>query len=131
MAALALQRLGHILGVDRYVEAAERALKNAWPAMSDYPSGHVTLLSALEEYLQPPDIIVIRGGAETMHRWRDAALQLYAPHRMVFAIPENEQNLPALLAERTAEPGETIAYRCVGTHCELPVRSWESLAALL
>jgi uncharacterized protein YyaL (SSP411 family) len=131
MAAFALQRLGHVLGVDRFIEAGERALKNAWPAMSEYPSGHVTLLAALEEYLRPPEVIVIRGGAETMHRWRDAALQLYAPHRMIFAIPENEQNLPALLAERTAEPGETIAYRCVGTHCELPVRSWESLAALL
>jgi uncharacterized protein YyaL (SSP411 family) len=74
---------------------------------------------------------VIRGGAETMHRWRDAAQKLYAPHRLILAIPENEENLPALLAERPAEPGETIAYRCVGTHCELPVRSWEALAALL
>jgi uncharacterized protein YyaL (SSP411 family) len=131
VAALALRRLGHILGVERYIAAADRALGNAWQALNDYPSGHVTFLTVLQEHLQPPEIIVIRGGAETMHRWRDAAQKLYAPHRLILAIPENEENLPALLAERPAEPGETIAYRCVGTHCELPVRSWEALAALL
>ena len=28
-------------------------------------------------------------------------------------------------------PGDTVAYRCLGTHCELPVTSWEALAANL
>ena len=42
-----------------------------------------------------------------------------------------QRGLCIVLAERTAVPGETIAYRCVGTHCELPVKSWEALAALL
>ena len=28
-------------------------------------------------------------------------------------------------------PGETVAYRCAGTHCELPVTTWEALAAFL
>ena len=53
VAAITLQRLGHLLGEHRYVDAAERTLRSAWKAMDEYPHGHVTLLTALEEYLSP------------------------------------------------------------------------------
>ena len=131
IAAFALQRLGHLVGDHRYVDAAERTLRCAWQAMDEYSHGHVTLLTALEEYLEPPEIIVIRGGTDEICRWRDSAAKLYAPRRMLFAIPESEGPLPGLLSEREAMPGETVAYRCVGTHCELPVTTWEALAAFL
>jgi len=130
-AAFALQRLGHLIGEHRYLEAAERALRSAWQAMDEYPHGHVTLLSALEEFLNPPEIIVIRGAAAEIERWRDSAARLYAPSRLLFAIDEEQTNLPGILAERAPVPGETVAYRCVGTHCELPVTTWEALAASL
>jgi uncharacterized protein YyaL (SSP411 family) len=131
VAAYALQRLGHLLGEQRYVDAADRALRNAWKAMDEYPHGHVTLLNALEENLTPPEIIVLRGAASQVSAWRDSANKLYAPSRLVFAIAETEDKLPGLLAERKAIAGETVAYRCVGTHCELPVTSWEALATNL
>ena len=130
-AAFALQRLGHLVGEPRYLEAAERALRSAWQAMDEYPHGHVTLLSALEEFLNPPEIIVIRGAAAEIERWRDSAARLYAPSRLLFAIDEKQKDLPGLIAERAPVPGETVAYRCVGTHCELPVTTWEALAASL
>jgi len=131
IAAFALQRLGHLVGDARYIEAAEKTLRCAWRAMDEYPHGHVTLLTALEEYLAPPEIIVIRGATDEINRWRDSAAKLYAPSRLIFAIAANEQNLPGLLAERKAISGETVAYRCVGTHCELPVTTWEALAGQL
>ena len=131
VAAFALQRLGHLVGELRYVEAAERALRNAWQAMQEYPHGHVTLLTALEEHLAPTETIIIRGPEDEIGRWRDAAAKLYAPHRMVIAIDENETNLPGALAARVPVAGKTVAYRCVGTRCELPVTSWEALAAQL
>jgi uncharacterized protein YyaL (SSP411 family) len=131
IAAFALQRLGHLVGDQRYADAVERALRCAWRAMDEYPHGHVTLLTALEEYLEPPEIIVIRGGSDEINRWRDSAARLYAPKRMLFAVPESEESLPGLLDERRAIAGETVAYRCVGTHCELPVTTWEALAAFL
>jgi len=131
VAAYALQRLGHLLGEQRYIDAADRALRNAWKAIDEYPHGHVTLLNALEENLTPPEIIVLRGDAGEVARWRDSAGKLYAPSRLVFAIAESENDLPGLLAERKAVAGETVAYRCVGTHCELPVTSWETLATSL
>ncbi len=130
-AAYALQRLGHLTGEHRYLEVAERTLRSAWQAIDEYPHGHITLLMALEEHLEPPKIIVIRGASDEITRWRDAAAKIYAPSRMLVAIPEDADELPGLLAERAAIPNETVAYRCVGTHCELPVKTWEALAALL
>jgi len=131
IAAYALQRLGHLIGEAMYADAAERTLRCAWKAMDEYPHGHVTLLMALEEFLAPPEIIVIRGVSDEINRWRDSAATLYAPSRLIFAIGANEQNLPGMLAERRAIAGETVAYRCVGTHCELPVTTWEILASRL
>ena len=131
IAALALQRLGYVLGESRYLSAAESTLRAAWQAMTEYPHGHVSLLSALEEYLTPPEIVVLRGPAEDINRWRDDAARLYAPSRLVFAIEELEENLPGALEERRPVSGQTVAYRCNGTHCDLPVTSWETLALQL
>jgi len=128
IAAFALQRLGFLLGESRYLQAAERTLRCAWRAINEYPHGHVSLLTALEETLTHPEIIVIRGEAAEISRWRDSAAALYAPRRMVFAIETGEHALPGALADRRAIDGETVAYKCVGTHCELPVSSWEGLA---
>jgi uncharacterized protein YyaL (SSP411 family) len=130
-AAYALQRLGHLIGEAKYTDAAERTLRCAWKAMDEYPHGHVTLLMALEEFLTPPEVIVIRGASDEINRWRDSAAKLYAPSRLIFSIGANEQDLPGLLAERKAIAGETVAYRCVGTRCELPVTTWEALAGEL
>jgi len=131
IAAFALQRLGFLLGETRYLDAAEGTLRAAWRAISEYPHGHVSLLAALEEYLEHPEIVVIRGGDKEIGRWKDAAAKLYAPRRLVFAIPSGEGRLPGALADRKAETGNTVAYRCVGTHCEMPVTTWEALAAQL
>ena len=128
IAAFALQRLGFLLGETRYLDSAEHTLRAAWSAMQEYPHGHVTLLTALEEYLEHTEIIVIRGADEEIARWSTAAAKLYAPRRLVFAIPASESGLPGALADRAPRDGETVAYRCLGTHCELPVTSWEALA---
>ena len=131
IAAFALQRLGFLLGETTYLDAAERTLRTAWRGISEVPHGHVSLLTALEEYLEHPEIIVIRGANDEISRWRDSVAKVYAPRRLVFAIPEDETGLPGALADRKAMDGETVAYRCLGTHCEMPVTTWEALAAQL
>ena len=131
VAAFALQRLGFLLGETTYLDAAERTLRAAWRAISEVPHGHVSLLTALEEYLEHPEIVVIRGANDEISRWRDSAAKIYAPRRLVFAIPEDEAGLPGALADRKPLDGETVAYRCLGTHCEMPVTTWEALAAQL
>ena len=131
IAVFALQRLGFLLGETRYLDAAEKTLRNAWKAMEEYPHGHVTLLTALEEYTRHPEIVIIRGQPDEIGRWRDSAAKLYAPRRLVFAIDTDNDGLPGALAERAGQPDKTIAYRCVGSHCSLPLQSWEALAAEL
>jgi uncharacterized protein len=131
IAVFALQRLGFMLGETRYLDAAEKTLRSAWRAMDEYPHGHVSLLTALEEYLQHPEVIVIRGTLADVARWQSSAAKLYAPRRLVFAIGRDENALPGALAEREPVENKTVAYRCVGTHCSLPIESWEALAAAL
>lgn len=131
VAAFALQRLGFLLGETRYLDAAERTLRAAWRAIDEYPHGHVSLLAALEEYLEHPEIIVLRGDQDEVSRWRDSASKVYAPRRLVFAIGRDAVNLPGALADRAPVDGDTVAYRCLGTHCEMPVTTWEALAAQL
>jgi uncharacterized protein YyaL (SSP411 family) len=126
-AALALLRLGHLVGEQRYIDAAERALRNAWKAMDEYPHGHVTLIATLEEYLEPPEIIVIRGDETEAREWQSQLARIYAPARMVLAIDRNASDLPGLLAERAPLEDQTVAYRCAGTHCELPVNQLREL----
>jgi uncharacterized protein YyaL (SSP411 family) len=130
VAALALGRLGHLLGEARYLEAAERTLQAGWAAMTDFPHGHAALVTALEEHLQQPEIVIIRGSAEEAGEWARSAAAIYAPRRLVFAIPADEQNLPTALELR--KPAATaVAYICRGTRCSAPVESLNELAQLL
>jgi hypothetical protein len=131
VAALALQRLGFLLGESRYLSAAEGTLRNAWQAMAEYPHGHVSLVTALEEYLSPPEIVVIRGEGETLSKWRDTAATIYAPTRLVFAIDSQASDLPGALAERRAVDGKTVAYRCLSSYCSLPITDADKFARQL
>jgi uncharacterized protein YyaL (SSP411 family) len=130
IAAFALGRLGHLLGEPRYLAAAERTLQAGREPMLDFPHGHAALITALDEYLTPPEIIVIRGAAETAGDWAQSISAVYAPHRLVFAIPADAGKLPGALELRKAGP-ETIAYVCRGTSCSTPLESLKQLAAEL
>jgi len=127
IAALALQRLGFLLGETRYLDAAERVLRAAWQAMTEHPLAHMSLLNALEEYDAHPEIIVIRGEDAKISQWRRSLAKSSRPSQLIFAISNDTVNLPGALADRKSVAGKTVAYRCVGTHCELPVTSWEAL----
>ncbi len=127
IAARALQRLGFLLGEARYLEAAEATLRYAAQAMSEFPHAHVTLLTALEEYLEPPEIVIVRGEPGEIAPWRAALSRRYAPRRLVLAIPTDCTDLPGALAERAARAGQTVAYRCIGSTCSLPVTTLEAL----
>ena len=120
VAALVLQRLGHLLGDRNYLHAAERTLEALYSSMRQQPSGHGALLLALEEELYPPQTVVLRGTPEAMNPWQAAAGKNYRPHRMVFAIPAETHDLPGVLAERKAVNGVT-AYVCAGHSCQAPV----------
>ncbi len=130
VAALALGRLGHLLGEPRYLDAAERTLRAAWPSVEAHPAAYLSLLAALEEWLQPPELIVIRGTGEAPADWARRALRHYAPRRLVFAVPSAEPGLPEVLAAdiKGATP---VAVVCEGTRCLPPLTALAALEAHL
>lgn len=129
VAAFVLQRYGYLLGEPALLEAATRTLRAGWSALSRYPHAHTSLLTALEEYLSAPEILILRGDADEIERWRVSTQKLYAPSRLVFAIPSDAAGAPLPEALATKPPrGSAVAYRCTGSECGAPV---ESLATLL
>ncbi|MCK9389486.1 MAG: thioredoxin domain-containing protein [Sulfuritalea sp.] len=114
--AFALQRLGHLLGESRYLDAAEKTLRLFWPQLRRSPVGFGSLLLALEEALTPPEIIILRGPAESMRKWRRA---LGAdPRQLVLVLPNGIAGLPATLAK--PESGQVNAWVCRGVTCHAP-----------
>jgi len=129
IAAFALNRLGYLLGEPRYIDAAERTLRAAWSSMTRYPPGHAALLVALEEFLAPPTIVIIRGEPAEITSWQRDLSKVYAPRRMVLAIPSDAKDLPAAISEKHAQE-ECVAYVCRGTVCSEPIKSLPALIAV-
>jgi uncharacterized protein YyaL (SSP411 family) len=130
IAAQVLLQLGHLLGETRYIDAAERTLRAAWPALKEHPQAHGTLLQALRGFLTPPEIVVIRGDPGALADWQRYISPGYNPGRTSFVIPADAKQLPGLLAERVPQ-GDGVAYICQGMTCRAPVTSLEELAATL
>ena len=127
IAAFVLQRLGHLLGEPRYLAAAERTVRTAWPVLEKYPHAHTSLLVALEELLHPPETIILRGEMPELESWSRELAKLYAPRRMVLAIPNGARELPPALADKPAR-GAAVAYVCRGSVCSAPLESFSALA---
>lgn len=125
VAALALLRLGRLVGESRYTHAAERVLASGAAALRQYPHSHGALLTTLAEFLYPEDFVVVRGRAEYLPAWTEAA-RAPGTRRFVLAIPDDAGDLPGDLAERKAE-AEAVAYLCSGTSCRPPIRTLAEL----
>jgi len=129
VAAFALQRLGHLLGEPRWIDAANGTLRLAGASIARLPYAHASLLAAVDEHLEPGEQIVIRADEPDLSKWRLAAQRGFDARRLVLAIPSTETELPGALA--TMVPGDVpIAYRCRGTHCEPPVTALDEIAAM-
>jgi hypothetical protein len=126
VAASVLLRLGYLLGEPRYLAAAERTLRAAWPALERHPHAHMSLLTALEELLHPPAIVIIRGVPAAIEGWRRVLTRAYAPRQLVIAIPSDVQDLPPGLADKSPR-GDAVAYVCRGNTCSAPLDSLEAL----
>lgn len=123
VAARVLLVLGYLLGNTHYLDAAEKTLHAAWPALMKFPAEHCSLLEALDDLLNPPQIIVIRGKKDDIEHWRD---QCKRNNNYVFAIPDDALHLPAALAEKTAK-NKTCAYVCQGRECLDVIDNLETL----
>jgi uncharacterized protein len=130
IAASALTRLGYLLSETRYLDAAQRSLRSAWGHLEKYPQAHMSYLQALEDHLAAVQTLIIRGEASESQRWADQLKALYAPLRMMFAIPGDAEGLPGSLAAKGAHLAP-LAYLCTRMTCAAPVSSLQELSRQL
>jgi uncharacterized protein YyaL (SSP411 family) len=125
VAVFALQRLGHLLAEPRYLAAAERALGLFGPRLEGQPGGHASLATALEEFLDPPSVVILRGPAGELGSWQVRLGRRYRPGVLPVAIPEGVPGLPPAL-DKPAQPG-AAAWVCRGNTCLPPTGEPEVL----
>jgi uncharacterized protein YyaL (SSP411 family) len=126
IAARVLLRAGYLLGEARWLVAAERTLRASWLALNRFPHGHMSLTEALAEYLEPPEIVIVRESGGDARAWQHELDQLYAPHRLTFTIPSTLEGLDAAIADKRGGTS-TRAYVCRGSTCSAPVESLSDL----
>ena len=134
VAAIALMRLGHLLGEARYLDAAHNTLRWARAIMERVPIGHCTLLTALEDTVYAPEQVVLRGPVEAMAEWRDALDNGYAPWRVSYAIPyDDSPTLPDYLPRLVSseQQSQVTAFVCTNLSCSLPITTLEALQEAL
>ncbi|MHB1083908.1 MAG: thioredoxin domain-containing protein [Thiobacillus sp.] len=125
VAAFALQRLGHLLGETRYLDASARCLRLFQTQLTEQPVAYPTLLAVLNESLVPPRVILLRGPATALREGMEKLAPRLGARDMVLGIA-NGTALPAALAKPEAD--QLTAWVCSGTSCQPPVTN---LAALL
>ncbi|MBA3033186.1 MAG: thioredoxin domain-containing protein [Gammaproteobacteria bacterium] len=127
VAALALQRLGHLLGETRYLDAARRTIEAFWPQLEHQAGGCTTLLQALEEAITPPTIVILRGPARDLPGWQHSLAQRKSA--ITLALPNGLTSLPPALAK--PETLHVNAWVCRGVSCSVPLADQSELAAAL
>ena len=130
IAAQTLLKFGWLMGEPRYLEAAERTLANAGPMIEQAPTGHMSLLLALDMYHRPPPLVVLRGEPAALGEWQ-ARLAARRDPVCSLAVPADAADLPPALAEKAAPSQGVRAYVCRGLQCRAPVTAPQELDAAL
>ncbi|MEM6935308.1 MAG: thioredoxin domain-containing protein [Pseudomonadota bacterium] len=123
VAARSLLRLGRLLDNLVFVNAAERTLKSAWDELQRAPQACGAMLEALDEWLNPPALLIMRGDAEQVQDLQKSLRARGTVRDQVYALD------PASLIERYPAKGTFTAYRCEGTQCSAPIVDPADLAA--
>ncbi len=127
--ALALNRLAFLTGEMRYADAAQSTLTLFWPQMARQPQAFCTMLGALEEHLEPPRTVVVRGARIDFAPWRERLDALYLPASIVLFVPVAAEPLSAPLAKPVTD--NVNAWVCEGVTCMPPIASPDELRNLL
>lgn len=130
VAASALQRLGWLLGNSEYLAAAERALRAAWPTLSETPLAQVSMATTLAEHLTPHVFVVLRGDDTSIQLWRRELQRIWRPGVSVIAVPSAATGLPAALAAKQPA-GSATGWICQGSQCRQPETDLAALLAAL
>ena len=130
IAAVALARLGHLLGRQDYIDAAQRCLQTAWHGIEQMPSAHNSLLIALQDHYCPPVQIILRGKPGPLGDWQRRCRVHAGLRTRIFTIPDAITDLPGTLTEQRSLADAT-AYICEGNRCHEPIVSTVALVGYL
>jgi uncharacterized protein YyaL (SSP411 family) len=134
MAALHLQRLGHLIGEPRYLDAARRTMALFAADARRNPLGFPTFVTALAEYRSPPAMVLLTGPpaltaltavTTVTAEWRAELARRYLPGVMALQLPDDTAELPAMLARPAG--ADPRAWVCRGTACLPPITDIELL----
>ncbi len=129
VAALALSRLGHLIANTKYINASEKCIQNSWSHCMSYPAAHGAMLHAIEEYIYPASIIIIRGtNQQLVGEFYDSCYDNYKLNQLIFIIPNTITNK---IVSRLFNPYQSehpcIAYICSGKTCSAPIDNKKDL----
>ena len=127
IAAHSLLKLGYLLTNSDYIDAAERTIYYASQQISNAPMAHGSLLACLEDMNTPPESIIIRGSESECQQWKSYCQKDFNPHRLVYAVPNNADNLPEAIQSKYTNKNKTLAYVCTGTSCQAPIENIDLL----
>jgi len=125
IAAQTLLRLSVLTGDTEYSKASERCLKLFFPVLEQTAAYHSSLCTALEEYLQPPTVLVLRGSASGTSAWKSALRSRYLPGVITMTLADDISGLPEVLDKPRGE--STTAWLCHGTQCLPPITEPDEL----
>jgi uncharacterized protein YyaL (SSP411 family) len=141
LAATALVRLGHLLGRNDYLDAAERTLAAALPIMQRMPTAAGQSLLALDRYVGPSHELVLVGdmARDDMKRAIAAIHRCYLP-RTVLAMRDSASGDPTgarsghldkMFAGKEPPDGQPVLYVCQNFACRPPVAGLPAIKAAL
>ena len=135
VAALNLVRLAEITGGAEFRTAAKRTLKNFADELDRQPSGHTTMLSALDLLLNGAlEVVITAPTREATLEMKEEMFRGYIPDRVILTATSDTygalSKMSTLLAGR--KPGRgPAAYVCQNFVCKLPVDSADALRSRL
>lgn len=129
VAAMHLQRLGHLIDEPRYLDAAQRTMALFAGEVRRSPHGYGTLVSALAEYASPATLVVLTGPSTALALWRAQLERRYRPDMLSIQLPEDTVELPEVLAKPVGP--DPRAWVCRGPQCLPPIADIESLLVSL
>jgi uncharacterized protein YyaL (SSP411 family) len=128
-AALHLQRLGHLVGESRYVQAAQRTMALFADEVRRTPHGFPTLVTAMTETISPPTLVMLTGPSPALVPWRAALAGRYLPGALVLQLTADTSDLPdALVKPANTRPQ---AWVCRGPQCLPPITDVDLLLRAL
>jgi uncharacterized protein YyaL (SSP411 family) len=85
---------------------------------------------ALEEQLEPPTTLILRGSETALGAWMSDLAREDLPATLLLAIPDGTAGLPTLL-DKPVRPGGVNGWVCRGVTCLEPIAELATLTRIL